>query len=137
MEGYTMNLLEINTTKLEGEISNIIGIPVKFEKSLYESKNSGGKTLQLISQELVNFSGVFSSIMESVMIETGSSSVYTAGENDREDLRGDTMVWMTIGFSYKFKSGGRNGNNLFHVWYSITKDKWFVMRANERDLKEL
>lgn len=123
-----MNLLEIDLSKLETEVSKIIGTEVKFVKSLESIPYQGDKKfLFLESQELVQATGVFSSVMKTVKLRTFSSSVIESDEDFLVNKIRDEVLYMLIGFSYKMKSRGSNGNNLLSCWYNIDKDKWMIL----------
>lgn len=111
------NLIEIDLKPLEDELLNKFGIPIVFTK---EGKidRYGHNRLDITSQDLKDVAGIMSTTYQYLHITGHGNSAFDT------ETGIDSMICMSIQFSFKYLRGGSNGHIIGYCWYKIKEKSW-------------
>ena len=105
----------IDFTPLFAKIEELIGVNVTFETPVLQQNISDNHWVDIHSEDVVAYAGIFAAAMSRVTITNFGGGIY---EKDDE-----MRFWMPVHLHFELKSGGTNGAELFNARYT-TADGW-------------
>lgn len=115
MEHTIKNLEKLKTNfdlrLIESEIAKKLDYKVQFTLRIF--RDGLLSRLDLTSNDLVPYSGIFKNIYRSLTIETFSGGMI---QNDK--------MWMSLSFYFQYKNGGYNRTTVMEFDYNIKTKKY-------------
>jgi hypothetical protein len=116
-----LNLEKIESIQignLNDLLSNLLEIPINITELIVKERFMS-PYITFESQDLTEHTGILKNTYESFKLEAFSSH-FTTDKNDLD------LYWVSIYFSFTYKSGGSNGHVFRNVFYNFETKQWFT-----------
>jgi len=115
-------LSQIDFKPLETELSNLIGTNVTLTANVVAGRRT--PYIDINSNQLADKSGVFKPVMSSLKL-TSFGSWLKGDDATGEPIR----LSLTMAYSFNYKSGGSNGQELLNAQYMFATKNWAFKNA--------